>query len=49
MEAWAFDHLLIQPLDNADAAANMQAAIDLVMARPRWRLSLQSHKYLGLR
>ncbi|CAD7336962.1 7-carboxy-7-deazaguanine synthase [Sphingomonadales bacterium 56] len=49
MEGWAFDNLLIQPLDSADAAANMQAAIDLVMARPKWRLSLQSHKYLGLR
>jgi len=49
MESWGFDHLLVQPLDSADAAANMQAAIDLVMARPKWRLSLQTHKYLGLR
>ena len=49
MEGWAFDHLLVQPLDDANASANMQAAIDLVMARPRWRLSLQTHKYLGLR
>lgn len=49
MEGWAFGHLLIQPLDDPNAPANMQAAIDLVMARPRWRLSLQSHKYLGLR
>ncbi|EQB05659.1 7-cyano-7-deazaguanine reductase [Sphingobium quisquiliarum P25] len=49
MEGWAFDHLLVQPLDDPHAAANMQAAIDLVMARPRWRLSLQTHKYLGLR
>ena len=49
MESWGFDHLLVQPLDDPKAAANMQAAIDLVMARPRWRLSLQTHKYLGLR
>lgn len=49
MEGWAFDHLLVQPLDDPQAAANMQAAIDLVMARPKWRLSLQAHKYLGLR
>lgn len=49
MEGWAFDHHLVQPLDDARGAANMQAAIDLVMGRPRWRLSLQSHKYLGLR
>ena len=49
MESWAFDHHLIQPLDDPNAAANMQAAVDLVMTRPNWRLSLQSHKYLGLR
>lgn len=49
MEGWAFDHFLVQPLDDPQAAANTQAAIDLVMARPRWRLSLQSHKFLGLR
>jgi len=42
-------HLLVQPLDDPRAAENAQAAVDLVMARPRWRLSLQSHKYLGLR
>ena len=44
-----FGHLLIQPLDDVDAAANVQACIDLVMADPRWRLSLQTHKSLGLR
>ncbi len=49
MEGWAFDHLLVQPLDDAQASANAQAAIDLVMARPRWRLTVQAHKYLGLR
>ena len=49
VERWDFAHRLIQPLDDAHAAANMQAAIDLVMARPWWRLSLQTHKYLGLR
>jgi 7-carboxy-7-deazaguanine synthase (Cx14CxxC type) len=49
MEGWTFAHRLVQPLDDAHAADNVQAAIDLVMARPGWRLSLQSHKYLGLR
>ena len=44
-----FGHLLVQPLDDVDAAANVQACIDLVMADPRWRLSLQTHKHLGLR
>lgn len=49
MEGWDFDHRLIQPLDDADAPRHMQAAVDFAMARPRWRLSLQAHKYLGLR
>jgi 7-carboxy-7-deazaguanine synthase (Cx14CxxC type) len=49
VERWDFANRLIQPLDDPNAAANMQAAIDLVMARPQWRLSLQTHKYLGLR
>ena len=44
-----FAHRLIQPLDDPDAAANVQACIDLVMSDPRWRLSLQTHKSLGLR
>lgn len=44
-----FAHRLIQPLDDANAAANVRACIDLVMADPRWRLSLQTHKALGLR
>ena len=49
LETWDFAHHLIQPLDSAAAAANLQAAIDLVMARPKWRLTLQAHKTLGLR
>ncbi len=49
VERWDFAHRLIQPLDDADAPANVQAAIDLVMQRPHWRLTLQTHKHLGLR
>jgi 7-carboxy-7-deazaguanine synthase (Cx14CxxC type) len=49
MEGWAFDHFLIQPLDDANAAANHSAAIDFVLAHPKWRLSVQTHKVLGLR
>ena len=49
IEGWAFTHRLLQPLDDAEAAANHAACIDLVMARPHWRLSLQTHKLLGLR
>ena len=46
--AWDFDHFLIQPLDGEDRAASLEAAIAYVMDHPRWRLSLQTHKLLGL-
>ena len=49
MEGWAFAHHLIQPLDDPHAEANRDACVALVMERPRWRLSLQTHKMLGLR
>jgi 7-carboxy-7-deazaguanine synthase (Cx14CxxC type) len=49
IEGWDFAHRLIQPLDDANAAANQAAAVALVMERPRWRLSLQTHKLLGMR
>jgi 7-carboxy-7-deazaguanine synthase (Cx14CxxC type) len=46
---WGFDHFLLQPLDSDTADANRAAAIATILARPRWRLSLQTHKLLGLR
>ncbi|MCH4891601.1 7-carboxy-7-deazaguanine synthase [Sphingomonas sp. SFZ2018-12] len=52
LAAWRFDHFLVQPMDpvdGADPADHVRAAIDLVLARPGWRLSLQTHKLLGLR
>jgi len=45
---WDFRHFLIQPLDGPDREAAVAAAIDYVMRHPRWRLSLQTHKLLGL-
>lgn len=49
IEGWDFAHFLVQPMDSADAAENTRAAIAFAMARPRWRLTLQAHKMLGLR
>jgi 7-carboxy-7-deazaguanine synthase len=49
LERWDFANWLVQPMDNADADANRDAAVAFAMARPRWRLSLQTHKLLGLR
>jgi 7-carboxy-7-deazaguanine synthase (Cx14CxxC type) len=48
LEAWAFDHFLVQPMDGADRAAAIDAAVQLAMERPRWRLTLQAHKVIGL-
>jgi len=49
LAALDFTHRLIQPLDDPNAEDNVQKCIDLVMDDPRWRLSLQTHKNLGLR
>jgi 7-carboxy-7-deazaguanine synthase len=44
-----FMHFYLQPMDNAARADNTQAAIAYCLAHPRWRLSLQTHKIIGLR
>lgn len=50
LETWDFTHFLIQPLDEAGREKAYEAdAVALVMERPRWRLSLQNHKHLGLK
>ncbi len=51
MERWDFAHFLIQPMDSGDESlneANVKAAAAFVQANPKWRLSLQNHKILGL-
>lgn len=45
---WNFVHFLIQPLDQRDGTQDTKAALDLALSDPRWRLSLQTHKLLGL-
>ena len=49
IESWDFRHWLVQPMDGAAAAEARDEAIRFVLAHPRWRLSLQTHKLLGLR
>lgn len=48
VEHLAFDHRFLQPMDGPDRAANTEAAIAHCLAHPRWRLSVQTHKYLGI-
>jgi 7-carboxy-7-deazaguanine synthase len=47
-EALAFDHYFLQPMDGPSREANTRAAIDYCLAHPRWRLSLQTHKIVGI-
>ncbi|HZZ94969.1 MAG TPA: 7-carboxy-7-deazaguanine synthase [Usitatibacter sp.] len=48
-ERLRFDHFFLQPMDGPAREQNLRAAIDYCMAHPRWRLSLQSHKVIGIR
>jgi len=47
-ETLAFTHLYLQPLDDTERDANTRAAVDYCLAHPRWQLSLQTHKLLGI-
>jgi 7-carboxy-7-deazaguanine synthase len=48
LERWDFDHYLVQPMDCDLRDEAVQAAITLAMERPKWRLTLQAHKVIGL-
>ena len=48
LERWDFANFLIQPMDCETREESLEAAIGLVMERPKWRLSLQAHKLIGL-
>jgi 7-carboxy-7-deazaguanine synthase len=47
-EGLDFERFYLQPMDGPDRAANTAAAIAYCLRRPRWRLSVQTHKYLGI-
>jgi len=44
-----FDHFFLQPMDGPDRDANTHAAAQYCLEHPQWRLSLQTHKLIGLR
>jgi 7-carboxy-7-deazaguanine synthase (Cx14CxxC type) len=48
-EALEFEHFLLQPMDGPRLKANTAASTAYCMAHPRWRLSLQTHKVIGIR
>jgi 7-carboxy-7-deazaguanine synthase (Cx14CxxC type) len=47
-ESSGFPRLLLQPMDGPDRELNTKLAVDYCLAHPRWSLSLQTHKYLGI-
>lgn len=47
-EGMRFDHFFLQPLDSDDREANTSMAVRYCLEHPRWRLSLQTHKLLGI-
>ena len=48
-ETLDFEHFFLQPMDGPSVEQNTRDAIEFCMSNPRWRLSLQTHKQLGIR
>jgi 7-carboxy-7-deazaguanine synthase len=44
-----FGHFFLQPMDGPDVTRNTSAALEYCLRNPRWRLSVQTHKVLGIR
>jgi 7-carboxy-7-deazaguanine synthase (Cx14CxxC type) len=47
-EGLDFERFYLQPMDGPDRDANTQAAVAYCLSHPRWRLSVQTHKYIGV-
>jgi 7-carboxy-7-deazaguanine synthase len=48
-EGLNFHHFFLQPMDGPEREKNARLCVQYCLEHPRWRLSLQTHKYLGLR
>lgn len=48
-EHLGFRHFSLQPMDGPDLSENVRRTVEYCLAHPKWRLSLQTHKLLGLR
>jgi 7-carboxy-7-deazaguanine synthase len=44
-----FEHFYLQPMDGPDIEANIASTVEYCLEHPQWRLSLQTHKILGIR
>jgi organic radical activating enzyme len=48
-EHLSFGRFFLQPMDGPELAENTRLAVEFCLAHPQWRLSLQTHKLLGIR
>jgi len=48
VSGFAFDEFWLQPMDGPERVSNTKAAVAYCLANPRWRLSLQTHKMIGI-
>jgi 7-carboxy-7-deazaguanine synthase (Cx14CxxC type) len=48
-ERLRFRHFFLQPMDGPDRQSNTEQALRYCMEHPAWRLSLQTHKFVGIR
>jgi 7-carboxy-7-deazaguanine synthase len=48
-EALEFDHFYLQPMDGPNVDHNTQLALEYCLSHPQWKLSIQTHKLLGIR
>jgi organic radical activating enzyme len=49
LEQLSFKHFFLQPMDGPAQEANTRGALEYCLEHPKWRLSLQTHKFLGVR
>lgn len=47
-ESFEFDHFYLQPLDNENQMKNTKLCVSYCLKNPKWKLSLQTHKYIGI-
>lgn len=48
LEGLSFHHFWLQPMDGPQLSTHTQAAVAYCLAHPKWRLSLQTHKVIGI-
>ena len=47
-EDWTFDHHYLQPMDSEEIEENTRHAVKYIRSNPKWKLSIQTHKILGI-